>query len=99
MEPIDERGQCSQLAVLGLMVELSLDLVVGLTTPGTMKMKWETEGNGVLTLVDNKATLNFILDLACKLEVSMVETHITGMSWTRGGIGGARNDNNRRFYC
>ena len=45
---------------MGEVVELSLNSVVGLTPPLTMKIKGEIDGQEVVVLIDSGASHNFI---------------------------------------
>jgi len=44
----------------GEVIELSMNSVVGLTTPQTMKLRGQIEGQPVVVLIDGRATHNFI---------------------------------------
>lgn len=75
------------------MVELSINLVVGLTTPKTMKLKGSILGQPVLVLIDCGATHNFIsAELASKLRLPTLDTAGysvlmgTKLSVTGGGV-------------
>lgn len=75
------------------MVELSLNSVVGLTTPKTMKLKGSVLGQSVIVLIDCGATHNFIsAELAGKLALPVTHTASygvlmgTGLSVRGGGI-------------
>ena len=48
--------------VENLNIELSLNSVVGLTSPGTMKVRGKLNGVDVVVLIDCGATHNFIAD-------------------------------------
>lgn len=45
---------------------LSLQLMVGLSSPKTMKVRREIEGQGVVFLIDSGATHNFIYEEIAK---------------------------------
>lgn len=45
---------------VGAAAELSLNSVVGFTTPGTIKLKWKIDDQKVIMLVDCGATHNFL---------------------------------------
>ena len=56
-------------------VELSLNSVVGLTAPGTFKLKGTVENQEIVIMVDCGATHNFIsLKLVENLKLPMAET-------------------------
>lgn len=57
-------------------VELSMNSVVGLTSPKTMKMKGTINGQEVVVLIDFGATHNFISSkLVRKLKIAVTETN------------------------
>ena len=61
-------------------VELSLNSVVGLTTPGTMKIKGTIRSKEVIILVDNRATHNFLsLELVQQLALPLTITTSYGV--------------------
>lgn len=63
-------------------VELSLNSVVGLTTPGTMKLKGTVGPRVVILLIDYGATHNFIsLQLVQQLGIPTTVTNNYGLSW------------------
>ena len=56
-------------------VELSINSVVGLTNPGTMKVKGKLLGKEIIVLVDCRATHNFISEsLVEELQISTKST-------------------------
>ncbi|KAI9191138.1 hypothetical protein LWI28_004127 [Acer negundo] len=66
-------------------VEVSLNSVVGLTTPKTMKMKGIVGDLEVVTLIDPRATHNFIsTNLVHKLKLLIAKTESYGVTM---GIG------------
>lgn len=69
-----------QVEVVAEKVELSLNSVVGLVTPGTMKLKGRVEELQVTVLIDCGATHNFIaLGLVQKLELPITMTTSYGV--------------------
>ncbi|XP_022864273.1 uncharacterized protein LOC111384242 [Olea europaea var. sylvestris] len=75
------------------LVELSINSVVGLTTPRTMKLTRKILGHQVLVMIDCGATHNFIsAELAGKLALPITHTASygvlmgTGLSVRGGGI-------------
>ena len=61
-------------------VELSINSVVELPNPGTMKVKGEIQGKEVIVLVDCGATHNFILEkLVNELQLSTKDTSNYGV--------------------
>ncbi|RVX15868.1 Retrovirus-related Pol polyprotein from transposon 297 [Vitis vinifera] len=71
-------------------VELSLNSVVGLTTPGTMKIKGTIRSKEVIILVDSGATHNFLsLELVQQLALPLTTTTSYGvMMGTRISVKG-----------
>ena len=66
-------------------VELSLNSVVGLTTPGTMKIKGTIGSKEVIILVDSGATHNFLsLDLVQQLALPLTTTTSYGVMMGTG---------------
>lgn len=57
----EESAEGEEEEAVGEMVELSINSVVGLTTPKTMKLKGAILGQSVVVLIDCRATHNFIL--------------------------------------
>ena len=73
-------GSVVKLPEIGEMVEISLNSVVGLTTPKTMKMRERVYGQEVVVLVDCGATHNFIsTKLVEKLGLEVVMTEGYGV--------------------
>lgn len=61
-------------------VELSINSMVRLNDPGTMKMKGKIQGREVVVLIDCKATHNFISEKLVKgLQLSTKETFYYGV--------------------
>ena len=54
-------GELGDTIKMGEKVELSLNSVVGLTPPQTMKVKGEIAGQEVVILIDSGASHNFIV--------------------------------------
>ncbi|XP_050942184.1 transposon Tf2-1 polyprotein isoform X1 [Cucumis melo] len=77
-EFFDAEAEMKQVDVQGvenLNIELSLNSVVGLNNPGTMKVKGKVGGEEVVILIDCGATHNFIAeDLVTRLGVTLQET-------------------------
>ena len=66
-------------------VELSLNSVVGLTTPGTMKIKGTIRSKKVIILVDSGATHNFLsLELVQQLALPLTTTTSYGVMMGTG---------------
>ena len=52
-----------------------MNSVVGLTTPQTMKLKWDIEGQPIVVLIDGRVTHNFIVtELVQQLGLPRIET-------------------------
>ncbi|XP_022848903.1 uncharacterized protein LOC111371244 [Olea europaea var. sylvestris] len=65
---------------VGEVVELSINSVVGLNAPKSMKLKGTICGHSVIVLIDCGATHNFIsVDLAAQLQIPTVPTHGYGI--------------------
>lgn len=65
---------------VGEVVKLSLNTVVGFSTPGTMKLRGEVDQTGVVVLIDCGASHNFISQkLVEALEIPTVETSNYGV--------------------
>ncbi|TYK02772.1 ty3-gypsy retrotransposon protein [Cucumis melo var. makuwa] len=61
-------------------VELSIKSVVGLSNPGTMKVRGNIKGKEVVILIDCGATNNFILEkLVNKLQMATKDTSHYGV--------------------
>lgn len=59
----------------GKLVECQLNMIVGISTPGTIKVKGSILGRAVVVLIDCGATHNFIsLTLADELQLPKTET-------------------------
>ena len=73
-------------------IELSLNSVVGLTTPSTMKLKGVIKETEVMILIDCRATHNFIgSNLVRDLHLSLVTTNSYGVVMgTRVAVKGER---------
>ncbi|XP_052202680.1 uncharacterized protein LOC127808263 [Diospyros lotus] len=70
----EEVGQGSEV------IELSMNSVVGLTTPQTMKLQGDIEGQPVVVLIDGGATHNFIAaELVQRLRLPRIETTECGV--------------------
>ena len=67
------------------LVEVSLNAVVGLTSPKTMKLMGSIRGHDVVVVVDSGATHNFITaDLVDKLSLPLSETEAYGVQMGSG---------------
>ncbi|XP_052188845.1 uncharacterized protein LOC127799137 [Diospyros lotus] len=77
---------------IGEVVELSLNSVVGLTPPQTMKIKGEIDGQEVVVLIDSGASHNFIAaELVQKLGLPWTQTRGYGVIMGSGmAVQGAR---------
>ncbi|XP_052203652.1 uncharacterized protein LOC127808947 [Diospyros lotus] len=79
-EAMEASGEWEDTVKEGEMVELSLNSVVGLTPPQTMKIKGTIEGQEVIVLIDNGASHNFIVaDLVQKLGLVRMPTRGYGV--------------------
>ena len=66
--------------MLSDVAELSLNSVVGISTPKIMKLQGKVMGQEVLVLIDCGASHNFIpTDLVAKLGITSVGTHCFGV--------------------
>ena len=64
--------------VLNEAAEISLNLVVGISTPTTMKLQGRIEGQEVVVLIDCGASHNFI-SLVQKLGIHSIGSHCFGV--------------------
>lgn len=92
-EVVDEFLEEEPLLEVGDKVELSPNSVVGMTTPGTMKLKGTVQSNDVVVLIDCGVTHNFISqEVIQRLGLPTIATNNyriimgTGESMTRKGI-------------
>ena len=69
------QGGEEELGCGGEVIKLSMNSIVGLTTPQTMKLRGHIEGQPVVVLVDGGTTHNFItLELVQRLSLPRTET-------------------------
>ncbi|XP_024017591.1 uncharacterized protein LOC112090471 [Morus notabilis] len=92
-EVAEEQEEKAELGADEEVVELSLNSVVGFTSPKTMKLKGVLRGQEVAVLIDSGAMHNFIsVDLVRKMELSVDKTEDygvimgTGLSVKREGV-------------
>ncbi|XP_074347660.1 uncharacterized protein LOC141686530 [Apium graveolens] len=101
-----EQGGNDELGEEGLVVlpsedeeippEISLNSVVGITNPKTLKLRGEVLGKDVVVMVDPGATHNFISTNAVKkLGLSVVKTGKFGVSLGNGEMAGGEGECNR----
>ncbi|KAA0051936.1 ty3-gypsy retrotransposon protein [Cucumis melo var. makuwa] len=84
MEDIVNEGAMVEVSPV---VELSLNLVVGLTASGTFKVKSMVEDREIVIMIACGATHNFIsLKLVEELNIPIVETTNYGSLWASGRL-------------
>ena len=78
---LEEGGlEATDQPVLGEAATLSLNSVVNISTPKTMKLRGQIENQAVVVLIDCRASHNFIAaDLVEKLGIPRVGTHSFGV--------------------
>ncbi|KAF8393178.1 hypothetical protein HHK36_021419 [Tetracentron sinense] len=87
VEEFDEVEHEMETAEITQVVEVSLNSVVGLTTPKTMKLKGMIGKQEVVVLIDPGATHNFIsLELVKRLQLPIAKTEAYGVTMGTGNV-------------
>ncbi|KAF8400118.1 hypothetical protein HHK36_013414 [Tetracentron sinense] len=87
VEEFDEVEPELETAEITQVVEVSLNSVVGLTTPKTMKLKGMIGKQEVMVLIDPRATHNFIsLELVKRLQLPIAKTEAYGVTMGTGNV-------------
>ena len=77
-----ERKELNVIEIIGenQTVELSINSVVGLSNPGTMKVKGMIQGREIIVLIDCRATHNFVSEkLVKELQLNTQDTSNYGV--------------------